>query len=439
MLQVLGSFAEFSSDMLSEHVKKGLKERAVQGLITDSLPFGYRSCWTKEHGERKRICDPEHSGGIHQVPEEAEVVKEIYRRYSAGDVSTGALASWLNEQGFRTRNTKKLCDGAGNLYEGPRLFTAHAVGDLLKNKFFVGYVKYKGTNYQGLHDAIASTDLFDNVQDVLRKNNGHSRTFSYSSPRQYLLQGIVRCAYCLMPMWAQTYNNGRRYYREHRASRTHGLCPAAGGSISCDIADDQVSKLVGAIELEPLWMEEVMAILSVEDQVEDTASRRKRVGGKLQRLGKAYVDGVYQEGDYLREKRRLELELESLVVPEVNAAEDAGKLLQDLPRLWEQSSMTERRSLLLAMLEAVYVDHKENNAVVAIQPQPAFRAVFQVVTTRPDSGVILIKEPPDPSQRALHPCSWWRRGRVELYHKHGLGVLIMTAAVKRRKLFAGHC
>ena len=64
------------------------------------------------------------------------------------------------------------------------------------------------------------------------------------------------------------------------------------------------------------------------------------------------------------------------------------------------------------MLEAVYVDHKEDNAVVAIQPKPAFRAVFQVVTTRADSGVVLIKEPPDQAQKAPSPCSWWRRGRV---------------------------
>ncbi len=113
----------------------------------------------------------------------------------------------------------------------------------------------------------------------------------------------------------------------------HGLCPAAGGSIFCDIADEQVSTLVGAIELEPRWMEEVMAIIAVKDKVEETANRRKQVGGKLQRLGKAYVDGLYQEGDYLKEKRRPELELESLVIPEVNAAEDAGKLLQDLPHL----------------------------------------------------------------------------------------------------------
>ena len=73
--------------------------------------------------------------------------------------------------------------------------------------------------------------------------------------------------------------------------------------------------------------------------------------------------------------------------------------------------MAERRSLLLAMLEAVYVDHDDAKAVVAIQPKPAFRAVFQVATTRADSGVTLIKEPPERDEEAPSPCSWWRRGR----------------------------
>ena len=47
------------------------------------------------------------------------------------------------------------------------------------------------------------------------------------------------------------------------------------------------------------------------------------------------------------------------------------------------------------MLEAVYVDHNDAKALVAIQPKPAFRAVFQVATTRESSSAILTKEPPD--------------------------------------------
>jgi len=90
--------------------------------------------------------------------------------------------------------------------------------------------------------------------------------------------------------------------------------------------------------------------------------------------------------------------------------------------------MDERRNLLLVMLEAVYVDHQDAKAVVAIQPKPAFRAVFQVATTRAGSGVVLIKEPSDTSQKAPSPCSWWRRGRVDLYHEHGLGVFLVVAS-----------
>ena len=53
----------------------------------------------------------------------------------------------------------------------------------------------------------------------------------------------------------------------------------------------------------------------------------------------------------------------------------------------------------IGVMEAVYVDHKDAKVVVAIQPKPAFRAVFQVATTRADSGIILIKEPPDQPQK----------------------------------------
>ena len=36
-------------------------------------------------------------------------------------------------------------------------------------------------------------------------NSGRSETLQVRPDRQYLLKGIVRCAYCGMPMWAQTF------------------------------------------------------------------------------------------------------------------------------------------------------------------------------------------------------------------------------------------
>ena len=67
------------------------------------------------------------------------------------------------------------------------------------------------------------------------------------------------------------------------------------------------------------------------------------------------MDGLYSHEDYRREKRSLEDKLANLVVPGVDAAMEAGKLLENLPVLWEEADLTERRKLLMAMLDAVYV------------------------------------------------------------------------------------
>jgi hypothetical protein len=55
---------------------------------------------------------------------------------------------------------------------------------------------------------------------------------------------------------------------------------------------------------------------------------------------------------------------------------EAGKLLENIPDLWEEADLTEKRKLLMAMLNAVYVDTVEVKSVVAIRPKPAFRPIF---------------------------------------------------------------
>ena len=45
---------------------------------------------------------------------------------------------------------------------------------------------------------------------------------------------------------------------------------------------------------------------------------------------------MVSEGDYSREKQYLEMELEILVVPGAEAAEEAGRLVEHLPDLWKE-------------------------------------------------------------------------------------------------------
>ena len=147
-------------------------------------------------GERRRNCNPEHLGGVHIHPEEGPAVQELFQRYAAGHSTCPGLASWLNSEGFRTRNKKKLPDGEGNLSASPRLFTLAMVRGVLHNPFHTGQVKHKGELLPGVHEPLLSTSLFDAVQTCLAKNSGRSRTLNPQPEREYLLKGLIHCGHC---------------------------------------------------------------------------------------------------------------------------------------------------------------------------------------------------------------------------------------------------
>lgn len=120
----------------------------------------------------------------------------------------------------------------------------------------------------------------------------------------------------------------------------------------CDIADKQVTRLVGAIQLDGGWLEDVLARISLKNEVERVKSERKQVQERLKMLARTYRDGLCDDSEYDRQKRLMEMELEALVAPEADATEEAGKLVQQLPELWSGAIPQERHRLLVSMLEA---------------------------------------------------------------------------------------
>ena len=75
------------------------------------------------------------------------------------------------------------------------------------------------------------------------------------------------------------------------------------------------------------------------------------------------------------------------------AAEEAGKLILDLEALWVEANPSERRKLLMSMLDAVYFDAKASRSIVALRPKPPFKPIFQVAASREGSGIRIINEP----------------------------------------------
>ena len=152
----------------------------------------------------------------------------------------------------------------------------------------------------GAHNPLITPEQFESVQVMLKKNSGRSSTLSKAAHHHYLLKGLIRSAHCGMNAWAQTYKNGRTYYRETRRANGAGECPAQGGSISCQIPDEQVSRIAQAIELPEDWMDRAMAMISEKDEVARVKEDRVRVAERLRRLGRAYVDGLFPDTEYRR-------------------------------------------------------------------------------------------------------------------------------------------
>ena len=160
----------------------------------------------------------------------------------------------------------------------------------------------KEETFPGLHEPLVSEDLFRMVQSATKKNSGRSETLSLRPNRDYLFKGIIKSAYCLMPMW------------EHKGSRGSGNCVNSSGSISCYVPDDQMGQIIGAITLPESWMDRVLARIQLVDEVARVDQERKKLEQRLKQLGQVYVDELMDYEEYRRQKRRQEDRLSHLVI-----------------------------------------------------------------------------------------------------------------------------
>jgi site-specific DNA recombinase len=112
---------------LKEEVKKGMREKAEQGLYPGRAPFGYRN-------------NPL-TRGIDLNPDRVLVVRRIFKLYATGSHSLKSLRTVILEE------------------TGIRINRAY-LETMLKNTFYIGRFVWRGIEYKGNHSPIISPDLF---------------------------------------------------------------------------------------------------------------------------------------------------------------------------------------------------------------------------------------------------------------------------------------
>jgi site-specific DNA recombinase len=168
-LNVLLSFAQFEREVTSERIRDKIAASKRKGLwVGGPLPLGY---------DMK-------DGKIVVVEDEAEQVRLIYRRYLELS-GVNALVRDLKERNVRTK-TRLLATGTtrgGIPFERGTLFY------LLRNRFYIGEIRYKGDILPGEQPPIMERALFDAVQQKLT-DQWTART-SIRNAGDHLLTGLL--------------------------------------------------------------------------------------------------------------------------------------------------------------------------------------------------------------------------------------------------------
>jgi site-specific DNA recombinase len=168
--------AEFYSANLATEVRKGMTQKAKQGLWPAKAPIGYlnlREQGTAKRGTAKIVLDPER----------ALLVREAFRMYATGDYSLAELQAALQAKGLTSPTARK--PGAPP--------PVSALATMLQNPFYIGIVEWDGVQYEGKHKPLVSRNVFERVQEVLA---AHNKAGVRARRHDHYLKGVLYCGQC---------------------------------------------------------------------------------------------------------------------------------------------------------------------------------------------------------------------------------------------------
>src|SRR5438552_4093276 len=175
------------------------------------------------------------------IENEAEVVRLVYRRYLELS-GVNALVRDLRERNLRTKE-RLLATGA---IRGGVLFGRGSLFYLLRNRFYVGEVKYKDEILPGEQPAIMDRALFDAVQQKLTdqwSHRNHAKTKS-----DHLLTGLLYddAGHRMIPTHATKAGIRYRYYASlpHRKGESKTVSVGSVSRIPATDIEDIIVKSV---------------------------------------------------------------------------------------------------------------------------------------------------------------------------------------------------
>lgn len=188
MIGILSVFAQLEKDQITERFTMGRIGRAKNGLFHGggNTPTGY------DYIDGKLVINEY----------EAIQVKEIFDRFLKGE----SINSIQAQMHIKYTNKNGGWSSATSVYNA------------IKNSIYIGKTKFKGEEYEGMHQPIIDVKIFEKANTLLcSSNRSDTKNSAQKTPFRagYLLSSLVYCGNC-----GAKYSAGHGYYSCYSRNKT---------------------------------------------------------------------------------------------------------------------------------------------------------------------------------------------------------------------------
>ncbi|HWL06502.1 MAG TPA: recombinase family protein, partial [Xanthobacteraceae bacterium] len=156
-------------DNLSEEARKGMQEKAEQGIWPTKTPLGYRN-----------VTGPDGKKIIATDPAIAPLIGKLFEWYARGDISLKEAARKAHTAGLTYPKSGAKVP----------VSTVHTI---LRNRLYTGWFEWNGKLIEGKHEALVPVELWERVQGVL---DGRFASKAKRGRHDFAFSGLIACHAC---------------------------------------------------------------------------------------------------------------------------------------------------------------------------------------------------------------------------------------------------
>jgi site-specific DNA recombinase len=327
-------------DNLSEEARKGMQEKAEQGIWPTKTPLGYRNV---AGADGKRV--------IATDPTVAPIVASLFEWYATGQHSL--------------HDVTRLARGAGLVYRrsGANVPTS-TIHSILRNRLYTGWFEWNGRMHEGRHEPLVSVELWERVQGVLggrfaKKHRRMTHDFAFS--------GLMACSKCGCSIVGEIKKQRYVYYhctgyadkcRDEPASCRRKY-------VREERLEEQFTELLGRLQFDDevlAWVREALRASHADERrdhqaaIERLQAEYKRLDDRIHAMYVDKLDGkiggdFYDRfaGEWRQEQSRLQREIDRHQRADESFMDEGGQILElarNAQKLFARQEPREKRRLL---------------------------------------------------------------------------------------------